>query len=1338
MKLINILNQVFQFKDEPENYYVCTKADTDACLNVQRVWYLPYSGDSGVIPMAEPMYAAGSDLKKIKIVGNSLGMLYTPAADVNVRSINTPDSMGYDMKHALNKLRESVGNVTEFVAERMQWSIEELSKYLYADQIDAVALAIYNFEARTQSLIVGDQTGVGKGRIACAIIRYAKIHGYIPVYCTENPALFSNTVYRDLCNINFDIKPFIMNSSSDASIKDERGNVVYPTFNSTQLKAFYEEYTEGRRIGQLPTGYDYVLLNYAQLGQTWTMDKDSKKEVNGRDYIKYKFLMSIAPKAIFVFDECHKIAGSKVERGNIYSKDSEMKLTGSTVFRAFNELVKKSRKALFLSATFAKTPSNMLLYAQNNCLQDAQLKDMDLIAAISSGGEALEEIISADIVREGQMVRREQSSDGIEVKYITLDKTAAEYGLPNLESIHRTRCDFITSILRDINEFETKYLEPLVHAMNNASFIMNESVDKTSSGQGAKHDPIFSKLFQETNQMLYCIKAEAVALHAINLLKEGKKVVIALSNTMDAFLDPKKTSFYLDAEYKIDFSNVLLRSIEAARKIIITDSESGKKVGDTMVDLSQLSEEGQHFYALLLARIKGAVSGITLSPIDLITQMIQKDGWSVGESTGRNFWVEFTNKDYSKGIIRKRKAEDKAIVFKKFQNNEYDVLIINQSGATGQDAHATTAGTRLKREEVKPRVMIIGQAELDINVEVQKRGRINRTGQILPPTYHYISSAIPAEKRLMMILQKKLLSLDANTTSNQKQSTSIIDIPDFFNKYGNRCCYEYLKDNPKIDHQLGDMLGKSKDEDETAEDENKIKSQSNSKQEKIASDFLKKVSGHVPLLSCENQETFYKTIEQNYLKMRDTLKANGLWDLEVESLNLDAVQIGEPTLKTPATSGKSSFGDAVLLATYDCANLNKPLTKADLEMNLANFRSENGNKTPYEILEDQIAEVKAYHDAEYVEDKHQLEEEQKMQTDEIRKKMKESGLTMEDCESEIAKIAEEFKKRHDSLDRKQKNRESMRRLMGFFYSGRAVLTENDDKGIVYGIILRNKEHHHTNGTIWVRIYVANSNKMEEWNFADEGRTKLFNIKSASRDMSADADKNWLESWDSLCKDASAPREIRQILIGNLLKAYAQAPEKSKLISFTTRDKEILKGILLPRKSDNGSNSSGDAIKLVNVPIEDMYKVFKDSFDMQKETSWDCNKPDWHINFGYNPRNEFLMRIYIPQNKDFKKINEDFNAAFAKVDVRDRTLQSTYFDGKTCYNVFVGPNGLKPVLDILKKLGVEIQMYPSVYDKLFSEGKKLKQGNWPKLSYDRSKIPTSGNNLLRLELKLLKK
>jgi len=38
-------------------------------------------------------------------------------------------------------------------------------------------------------------------------------------------------------------------------------------------------------------------------------------------------------------------------------------------------------------------------------------------------------------------------------------------------------------------------------------------------------------------------------------------------------------------------------------------------------------------------------------------------------------------------------------------------------------------------------------------------GRINRTGQILAPIYDYLISNIPAEKRLFMMLQKRLRAL---------------------------------------------------------------------------------------------------------------------------------------------------------------------------------------------------------------------------------------------------------------------------------------------------------------------------------------------------------------------------------------------------------------------------------------------------------------------------------------------------------------------------------------------------------------------------------------------------
>ncbi len=89
-------------------------------------------------------------------------------------------------------------------------------------------MAIYNIEARGQGMIIGDQTGIGKGRVAAAMIRYAVVQGHKPVFLTEKANLFSD-IYRDLSAIgSAHFKPFIVNGrEAKTDIKDEDGEVIY-------------------------------------------------------------------------------------------------------------------------------------------------------------------------------------------------------------------------------------------------------------------------------------------------------------------------------------------------------------------------------------------------------------------------------------------------------------------------------------------------------------------------------------------------------------------------------------------------------------------------------------------------------------------------------------------------------------------------------------------------------------------------------------------------------------------------------------------------------------------------------------------------------------------------------------------------------------------------------------------------------------------------------------------------------------------------------------------------------------------------------------------------------
>jgi hypothetical protein len=105
-----------------------------------------------------------------------LGAPYEPASEACiVLNTQVPDSMAFETRKAILDIKAEVGgDIDNFVRHRLKYPTKTaLCKVLSAEQIDAVAMAIYNIEARGQGMIIGDQTGIGKGRVAAAMIRYA-------------------------------------------------------------------------------------------------------------------------------------------------------------------------------------------------------------------------------------------------------------------------------------------------------------------------------------------------------------------------------------------------------------------------------------------------------------------------------------------------------------------------------------------------------------------------------------------------------------------------------------------------------------------------------------------------------------------------------------------------------------------------------------------------------------------------------------------------------------------------------------------------------------------------------------------------------------------------------------------------------------------------------------------------------------------------------------------------------------------------------------------------------------------------------------------------------------
>lgn len=1196
---------------------------------------------------------------------------YVPQSQ-SCRTVDTvsPASMRYDMHKAIETIDRAVSGVDDYVAEKLGYyngncSTEQkktglkcLCDAFSAEQVDAIAVAIYNIEEKGQGCIIGDQTGIGKGRIAAGMIRYAINKGLKPIFLTEKPNLFSD-LFRDVVNIGSDdaiplelfmgfkevekrsIKPesneddeependaddkedeteivrvnvykpnktyphsytytekdengnsvtvtrqgkrraipFIINGSgSKTAIKDESGNILYKGSDDLIAKVIGKSVKTDRTNGftktgnvkyatefiggtmDIPEGFDFALATYSQFrGAT--------------DSPKMQYLLKIAKGNVIIMDESHNASGA------------------SNVGAYLRKVLEVALGCTFLSATFAKRPDNMPIYAGKTSLSDANLSNDDLIAAIDAGGVALQEIVSAGLVSEGQMIRRERSFEGIEVNYEYLDSSQAKRGFPNLdlEQSHKAIMDMCTDIIRNIMDFQRDYVNPEIAEMdkNAKAEYKQASGRKGMAAGGVDNQPIFSGIFNIINQLLFSIKAESVADVAIQRLKEGKKPVIAFANTMESFLNTMTNDDGSPVEendiINSDFSKIFEKRLNSVLRYTVKDAEGNSE--PEMIDVTEMDGEFQAEYNRILTKIKQGSVGISSSPIDVLVHRINSAGYTCAEVTGRDRQLKIMPN--GKAMIKSRVKVGANDAFRQFNSNEVDCLLINQSGSTGASAHALP-NAKVPADQVRQRVMIILQAELNINTEVQKRGRINRTGQIFKPIYDYPISAIPAEKRLMMMLQKKLKSLDANTTSSQKQNEELMDArqTDFLNKYGDQIVVDFLRENPLINLQIGDPL-KMQDLKE-GESPNII-------------DAAHRVSGRVAILSCKDQENFYTELSSRYVSAVEYLIQAGEYDLEVENMNLDAATL-EKEVVVVGKGGKSVFGRHSILEKVSVNNLKKPYSKLELD---AMLKESLGEFTTQALTRSLIEKYERFVKA-HLEDDIQAENEHYNNLIE--------GIT---AEKQIAKaqnrstyIADRTNELNDARNSQinkirqisSNKSEHITRILSFFTVGKVIgypsVTFAQDgqftKGIFLGFVINeNVKNPYAPSALKLRFAIAGSQRYIAVPASKfDVVTSIIAITYAN--IFSREQENMINNWDEIIKEKSSARSIRYIVTGNILQAFGKQELKGSLISYTTSTGGVKKGILLPEgfsKDGDGRRGGKEAMR-ITVPIITALPIIK--------------------------------------------------------------------------------------------------------------------------------------------------
>jgi len=842
---------------------------------------------------------------------------YSPMSKLPNMGTVIPLNLAGETLQAQFKVLEEIPDTDAYLVEKLGYSSKyALSQAVSAEQADAVTLAIRQIE-KDKGFILADMAGIGKGRVGASMIRYAITNGYTPIFITEKPNLFS-AMYRDITDIgglrmsggkiSYGM-PLILNGFKSGGFEktyDENGKLIkIPKPSETGITnakgeeiitaPSQEKIKDILKKDVLPAPYDMVMLTYSQLAGT-----AGKVKV---DYLTrmIKNAKDNGSGVILIMDEAHNAAGTK-----------------SDVGKSMSDIISLVKGVTFVSATFSKRPDNMNIYALKTDIADSPLGTKKLLEVIKEGGERLTENLASNLVSSQQMIRRERTFENCNVEYNYMsddEKTELFQKYDDSVKLFRRLVDFyetpnfIEAKNNAIKKFATEKGVELCTEPKPNNAPDQKAWVKRNEGKYFKSvftaGEIKRNQFQFIETLLFALKADFVANQALaqmldnqlenisidkSRFKSSRKPVIAVRNTLEGVYSSLGLQVG-DEINKADFSMyVYALALDGLNGTItlkeITESDKKKTVeGDISIQDDDFPDKGQA-YRDIVAEIEAIDLNIPLSPIDYIINKIEatpRPSWNtygdnfptfrVGEVTGRKFTlVKQPNGKYK--LETNQKPKNKGTTFKMFNSGVFDVLLINESGSTGEDAHSSA-----KFADQRPRVMIIHQVELDVNTEVQKRGRINRTGMVNYPTYIYAVSRIPSEVRRLLMLVRKLRSLDANTTANQKQSAKLSAIRDSFgneiedviNKYGDECLNEFVgipENESYLRYMPRDAQGK------LAELSNSF----------IIEVFVR----NLELSLSDEQEYFYNTINALYISLKTQLEEAGAYDLETNIVDLKA------------------------------------------------------------------------------------------------------------------------------------------------------------------------------------------------------------------------------------------------------------------------------------------------------------------------------------------------------------------------------------------------------------------------------------------------------------------
>lgn len=757
-----------------------------------------------------------------------------------------PKNLQAPLQAALTHLEQTEGSIDRFVERELGYGENTLGQRFSPEQVDALGLSIARMKTG-RAPILCDETGIGKGRILSGLATWAEKQGKNVIFITDRSNLFSDLA-RDMRDIDEwgRFKPLVMNA--DGVIMDVfTGAVLNEGTPASEMRSIVEG---GRALEE--TGANLVLSTYSQ--------------ISGEDSEKAAWLLNQAANSLVIIDESHIAAGSDSNMSRVvldlatrswactYSSATWAKSSENlhVYARALPEAINIASLARTMKTggeAFAEVFSGMLARDGAMIRREHDLSKLEFVVETDANhldrnnkiADQVAEVLGAMTFVGGEINRLLMRSNNDTVNILKAARAARSAVVDSLQEVARGRRRARAAQAVEDAAEGVERIEPQLPA--DPLPVATGRLFRSSFGAG-------TVLYQVMRRLLALLNADNAAELSLKALAEGRKPVIVFEDTGESFvrkifeehtlpgIDGEKAIFPSEipaptikdmlykvvsrmgvvVESKVDEATYATREevvdeevdIDAVLNAVSSDSRAVVKVES----LPGLSEEARKSYVEGMQRIVSMIDALPpmpLNAIDVVRARLQDAGLRVGEISGRRMMLEAPelvrsapiDSDWNEAgkwtvVMRKKSKPELNKTVYAFNHGMLDVLMINRSAAAGLSLHASPRFSDRRRRE-----LIEMQIPENPNDRIQLYGRVNRFDQVVGPKISNASTGVYGEMRQLMMQNKKLARLSANTRSSRENAAEIKYVVDLINPVGEEVCRRFLEDNGAIRQRLG-------------------------------------------------------------------------------------------------------------------------------------------------------------------------------------------------------------------------------------------------------------------------------------------------------------------------------------------------------------------------------------------------------------------------------------------------------------------------------------------------------------------------------------------------------